>query len=85
MFSRVRHHLKSPTFARMSSGEYCIIRDLGLIKGGKGMRHHVVVLRLSWSGLVQAVRSIPARKLKYRDITPEDLLSQSPLSAETNR
>ena len=34
----------------MSSGHYCIIRDLGLVKGGKGLRHHEVVLDLSWMG-----------------------------------
>lgn len=37
--------------ARMSSGHYCVIRDLGLVKGGKGLRHHEVVLDLSLRGL----------------------------------
>jgi hypothetical protein len=37
----------------MSSGRYCLIRDLGLVKGGKGLRHHEVVLELSWRGLVR--------------------------------
>jgi len=37
--------------ARMSSGQHCLIRDLGLVKGGKGLRHHEVVLVLSWRGL----------------------------------
>ena len=40
MFSRVRHHFKDARFARMSDGTICVIRDLGLVKGGKGMRHH---------------------------------------------
>lgn len=35
----------------MSSGHYCVIRDLGLVKGGKGLRHHEVVLDLSLRGL----------------------------------
>jgi hypothetical protein len=35
----------------MSSGHYCVIRDLGLVKGGKGLRHHEVVLDLTWSGI----------------------------------
>ena len=39
-------------FARMSSGHRCLIRDLGLVKGGKGLRHHEVVLELSWRGLL---------------------------------
>jgi hypothetical protein len=37
--------------ARMSSGQHCLIRDLGLVKGGKGLRHHEVVLVLSLRGL----------------------------------
>jgi hypothetical protein len=37
----------------MSSGRYCLIRDLGLVKGGKGLRHHEVVLEVSWLGLVR--------------------------------
>jgi len=35
----------------MSSGQHCLIRDLGLVKGGKGLRHHEVVLVLSLRGL----------------------------------
>ena len=31
----------------MSSGTYCVIRDLGLVKGGKGMRHHEVLFTFS--------------------------------------
>jgi hypothetical protein len=38
-------------FARMSSGHRCLIRDLGLVKGGKGLRHHEVVLEVSLRGL----------------------------------
>src|SRR4249920_1330178 len=51
MFSRVRNCFEGSRLARMSSGHYCIIRDLGLVKGGKGLRHHEVVLDLSWLGL----------------------------------
>jgi hypothetical protein len=43
MLSRVRNHFQGAKFARMSSGTYCVIRDLGLVKGGKGMRHHEVL------------------------------------------
>jgi hypothetical protein len=39
--------------ARMSSGRYCVVRDLGLVKGGKGMRHHEVVLPLSLRELMR--------------------------------
>jgi len=47
MLSRVRSHFQGAKFARMSSGTYCIIRDLGLVKGGKGMRHHEVLVTFS--------------------------------------
>ena len=47
MLSRVRNHFQGAKFARMSSGTYCIIRDLGLVKGGKGMRHHEVLITFS--------------------------------------
>lgn len=35
----------------MTSGRYCVIRDLGLVKGGKGMKHHEVLLTLALSGI----------------------------------
>jgi len=44
--------------ARMSSGHYCLIRDLGLVKGGKGLRHHEVVLDLSLRGLVRLLQTL---------------------------
>jgi len=44
-------HFKGCRLARMSSGRYCVIRELGLVKGGKGMKHHDVVLTLTPKGL----------------------------------
>ena len=43
--------------ARMSNGRFCFIRDLGPVKGGKGLKHHEVVLELSWRGLVRFAAS----------------------------
>jgi hypothetical protein len=60
MLSRVRNHFKGAKFARMSSGTYCIIRDLGLVKGGKGMRHHEVLVTFSLKAASRWMR--PARK-----------------------
>jgi hypothetical protein len=37
----------------MSSGRFCFIRDLGPVKGGKGLKHHELVLELSVRGLVR--------------------------------
>jgi hypothetical protein len=35
----------------MSDGHFCVIRDLGPVKGGKGLKHHEVVLDFSWRAL----------------------------------
>ena len=54
-------------FARMSSGHRCLIRDLGLVKGGKGLRHHEVVLELSWRGLFAFAASRIRREPSQRE------------------
>ena len=41
----------------MSSGHYCLIRDFGTVKGGKGIRHHEVLLELTWRGLFLVLKS----------------------------
>lgn len=40
----------------MSDGHYCFVRDLGPVKGGKGMKHHEVVLDLNRRGIATFVR-----------------------------
>ena len=55
MLSRVRSHFRGAKFARMSSGTFCVIRDLGLVKGGKGMRHHEVLVTFSLKALWRAI------------------------------
>ena len=50
----------------MSSGQYCLIRDLGLVKGGKGLRHHEVVLTLSCSGILRFLLGV-VREANWRD------------------
>ena len=57
---------KNSRLARMSSGHYCLIRDLGLVKGGKGLRHHEVVLDLSWRGLFKLALSAGSAVLRRR-------------------
>jgi hypothetical protein len=52
---------KNCRFARMSSGRYCLIRDLGPVKGGKGLRHHEVLIAFS---LRAALQGIHRRALK---------------------
>ena len=58
MFSRVRNYFKEARLARMSDGSLCLVRDLGPVKGGKGMKHHEVVMPLSVRGLISAARPV---------------------------
>src|SRR5438093_529312 len=51
---------KSCRLARMSNGRYCVIRDLGLVKGGKGMKHHDGVLTLTPSGILAGLFRLAA-------------------------
>ena len=62
MFSRMRNYFKGSHFARMSDGTCCVIRDLGLVKGGKGMRHHEVLMTFSLKALSRRIlqRGLPS-------------------------
>ena len=55
---------KGCRLARMSSGRYCVVRDLGLVKGGKGMRHHEVVIAFSLRELLRRLRQPQARRFE---------------------
>ena len=59
MISRVRRYFKDAELARMSDGTLCLVRDLGLVKGGKGMKHHETLMMFSVRGLLAGWR--PAR------------------------
>jgi len=37
----------------MSDGHFCFVRDLGLVKGGKGMKHHEVIVDFNRRGMVE--------------------------------
>jgi hypothetical protein len=37
----------------MSDGHYCVIRDLGPVKGGMGLKHHEVVVDFTWRALAK--------------------------------
>jgi len=47
----VRDYFKDVELVRMANGDYCLIKPLGLVPGGKGMRHHVNLVRLTPSGI----------------------------------
>jgi hypothetical protein len=57
------NYFKGAQLAQMSDGSYRIIRPLGLVKGGKGLKCHQTLLSLSVSGLasklVEALRLAP--------------------------
>src|SRR5690349_3866126 len=53
---------KNCRFARMSDGHYCLLSNLGLVKGGKGLRHHEVVIDFNWHGMVDFIRRLISRK-----------------------
>ena len=56
--------------ARMSDGHYCVLRDLGPVKGGKGMKHHEVVIDFNRRGLVALVKRAFARSPEARVSEP---------------
>ena len=68
----IRSHFEGGRLVRMSDGSRCIIRDLGLVKGGKGLRHFECLLRLTIEGvfatLVQVLRRDP-RQPEHRRLT----------------
>ena len=83
------HRFRNARLARMSSGHYCVIRDLGLVKGGKGLRHHEVVLELTLRGLCRgalaSVRAALRQRANWPDTSPQDGASEPALAAPTTR
>jgi hypothetical protein len=65
------NYFKGAQLARMSDGGYRIIRPLGLVKGGKGLKCHQTLLSLSPRGLasklVEIVRQV-AKLLQNRGV-----------------
>jgi hypothetical protein len=58
----IRSYFTGGRLARMSDGSYCIVRDLGLVKGGKGLRHFECLLRFGvFSKLVRILWDSPGR------------------------
>ena len=67
----------------MSDGHYCFVRDLGPVKGGKGMKHHEVVLDLNRRGIATFVRRMVAnlREPKAADARDVGLAAHEPSTA----
>lgn len=55
---RIRSCLQGVKLVRMSDGSYCIVRNLGKLKGGLGIRCHETLLRLTPEGIVSKLTDI---------------------------
>jgi hypothetical protein len=53
---------KDCQLARMSDGHYCLLKSLGPVKGGNGMKHHEVVIDFSRRGTVKLFQRLIRRK-----------------------
>ena len=54
----------------MSDGHYCFLRDLGPVKGGKGLKHHEVIVHLTLRGLVDFSRRLLVKIPDDRALSP---------------
>lgn len=66
MLSQFRHC----RLARMSDGHYCFLKDLGPVKGGKGLKHHDVIVHLTLRGLVEFSRRLLVKIPDDRALSP---------------
>ena len=59
MLSYVKNYFRNCRLARMSNGEYCLIRDQGLVKGGRGLKCHKTLMVFSIRGVAAKFRPSP--------------------------
>ena len=59
MLSYARNYFRNCRIARMSNGEYCLIRDQGLVKGGRGLKCHETLIVFSIRGIAAKLRPVP--------------------------
>jgi len=72
MLSRVKTYFKGSRLVRMSSGTYCLVRDLGPVKGGKGLKHHETLMTFSLRGLWSRNRSHGSEPVQgHRPVTSQ--------------
>jgi hypothetical protein len=68
MLSYAKSYLRNCRLARMSNGEVCLIRDQGLVKGGRGLKHHEVLIAFSIRWLAARSRlSLKTAGTRVRD------------------
>jgi hypothetical protein len=63
----LRKYRDGVRLARMSSGTWCLVRDLGLVKGGKGMRHFEPIMTFSVRALGGYLRGAFSRDVAGTD------------------
>lgn len=64
----------------MSDRHYCLLRDLGPVKGGKGLKHHEVVIDFNRQGMVELFRRlIGIAATALLKIWPRSLVHRAPL------
>jgi hypothetical protein len=61
----------------MSDGHFCIVRDLGPVKGGKGMKHHEVIVDFNLRGMAKLLKRVLVRPRS--SALPEEADYQAPL------
>lgn len=69
MLKSIKRMFVDVRLVRMSDGHLALVRDLGLVKGGRGLRQHETLLSLTTHPV-----SIPAwvRIAKSRDLLAEE-------------
>ena len=85
MHAHAMRRFKNTRLAKMSSGHYCVIRDLGLVKGGKGLRHHEVVLDLTWRGLWRFSTSALRAQAAWQSSVAQEDASEPVLATQASR
>ena len=76
---------RNARLAKMSSGHYCVIRDLGLVKGGKGLRHHEVVLDLTLRGAFKFARTLLRPRVDWPETSTQEHAGAPVLATPTTR
>jgi hypothetical protein len=85
MHAHAMRRFKNTRLAKMSSGHYCVIRDLGLVKGGKGLRHHEVVLDLTWRGVFRFATQAVRAQAAWQDAAAQEDASEPVLATQASR
>jgi|SRR5687767_1578776 hypothetical protein len=73
LVAMLRTKFNGVRLARMSSGTWCLVRDLGLVKGGKGMRHFEPLVTFSVRAFARYVRGLSARHAADHERLPGEV------------